>query len=296
MKVKLAFIGCVDFSAAALESLLEHPDVELVGVVTRANSPQNADFRDLTPLGRRAGCPVFVAEGGDQSDMREWLSKLAPEAIFCFGWSYLLRPEILAIPPSGVIGYHPAALPHNRGRHPIIWTLALGLKETASTFFLMDEGADSGDIVSQVPVNVGLEDDAASLYQRLTDTALIQLRSLTTDLARGTLQRTPQDHSQTNSWRKRGPRDGLIDWRMPGYGIYNLVRALSHPYLGAHCVQNGREIKIWRVEPISDAPLNIEPGKVIRASGRHFEIKCGDGAVRVLEHEFAPLPEEGSYL
>ena len=49
----------------------------------------------------------------------------------------------------GILGYHPSLLPFNRGRHPIIWALALGLKETGSTFFFMDENADTGDIVSQ---------------------------------------------------------------------------------------------------------------------------------------------------
>ena len=65
------------------------------------------------------------------------------------GWSRIIGKELLAVPPKGIVGYHPAALPANRGRHPIIWALALGLKETASTFFFMDNGADSGPIISQ---------------------------------------------------------------------------------------------------------------------------------------------------
>lgn len=67
----------------------------------------------------------------------------------------------------GVIGFHPAALPNNRGRHPIIWALALGLNETASTFFKMDEGADTGDIVSQVKIPICESDYAADLYENI---------------------------------------------------------------------------------------------------------------------------------
>ena len=73
------------------------------------------------------------------------------------------------------MGYHPASLPENRGRHPIIWALALGLKKSASTFFFMEEGADDGDILSQKEFEILYEDDAKSLYEKVTDMALNQI-------------------------------------------------------------------------------------------------------------------------
>ena len=76
----------------------------------------------------------------------------------------------------GIVGYHPAALPSNRGRHPLIWALVLGLTETASTFFFMDEGADSGDILDQRPVSILPSDDAKSLYERISQVAISQIR------------------------------------------------------------------------------------------------------------------------
>ena len=60
---------------------------------------------------------------------------MRPDIIFCFGWSRLIKEELLKIPKKGVVGYHPAMLPKNRGRHPLIWALALGIKTTGSTFF-----------------------------------------------------------------------------------------------------------------------------------------------------------------
>ena len=73
----------------------------------------------------------------------------------------------MAIPPRGVIGYHPAALPANRGRHPIIWALVLGLSEIASTFFRMDTGADTGPIIDQEPVPIDDDDDAGFTTERI---------------------------------------------------------------------------------------------------------------------------------
>ena len=75
----------------------------------------------------------------------------------------------------GIVGYYPAALPSNRGRHPLIWALVLCLTETASTLFFMDEGADSGDILDQRQVSILPSDDAKSLYQRITQVAISQI-------------------------------------------------------------------------------------------------------------------------
>ena len=97
---------------------------------------------------------------------------LAPDVIFCFGWSRLIKKTLLNIAPLGVIGFHPALLPANRGRHPLIWSLILGLKESGSTFFFMDEGADSGDILSQLNVSISEMDDAGTLYVNVQSSAV----------------------------------------------------------------------------------------------------------------------------
>lgn len=297
MSLAYAFIGCVELSHRALEHLLGLEGLELVGVVTRRASPFNSDFRSLEDLARRAGCPVWLAEGRSQAELAAFLRRVRPEVVFCLGWSHLLDREVLAVPPRGVIGYHPAALPANRGRHPLIWALALGLPRTASTFFLMDEGADSGDIVSQVPVEITPEDDAASLYRKVSRTALDQLTEIARRLREGTLEARPQDHRRANTWRRRTPADGRIDWRMSVRAIYNLVRALTRPYPGAHCLWQGREAKVWRCRVGPPAPHNLEPGKVlaVEADGS-IVVKCYDGSVVLCEHELEPLPEVGSYL
>jgi len=74
------------------------------------------------------------------------------------------------------------------------------------------------------------------------------------------------------------------------------VRALTRPYVGAHYLYDGREVKIWRVEPRPGGGANLEPGKVLSVDDDTLIVKCADGDVRIIEHEFSPLPEEGSYL
>lgn len=297
--MRVVFIGCVDFSAAMLETILQVEECRVVGIVTRRDSAVNADFQSLEPRATELAIPCLLAEGNDQASMASWIFEQSPDLICCFGWSYLLRPEILTIPPRGVIGYHPAALPRNRGRHPIIWALALGLRETASTFFFMDEGADTGDIIDQRPVSISENDDAATLYAKLVAIAILQVSDFLPKVAAGTNERRSQKGLEGNSWRKRGRDDGKIDWRMSSRAICNLVRALSRPYPGAHCLVGGVEIKVWKAAcddasfPDSD---HLEAGRILAVSGSEIVVKCGEGAVRLIEHGFSTLPEVGASL
>lgn len=293
--MKAVFIGCVETSLRALQTLLSCDGIEICGVVTRRASPFNADFCALEPIASAQGIPVFFADGQDHSVLAEWIDAHKPDVCFCVGWSFLLPKRILDIPSHGVVGYHPAALPRNRGRHPIIWALALGLDETASTFFIMDEHADSGDIIAQQRVLINYDDDAASLYARLLDVAEIQLRQIAADFVGHTLQRVPQDHACATYWRKRNKDDGQIDWRMPAEGIRNLVRALAKPYVGAHCLFADREVKIHKVETVP-GPVDVETGRVLCVDGTSITVKAGTDAVRLIDHAFDPMPAEGDCL
>lgn len=294
--LETAFIGCVDLSEAVLGKLMMMPEIRLSCIITRRASSFNADFRSLEARARQGGTPVLALDGNDQNAMAKYLRERAPQLIFCVGWSYLLTAEILAIPARGVVGYHPAALPQNRGRHPLIWALALGLNETGSTFFLMDEGADSGPILSQRRLPISTEDDAGSLYASVVVTALKQLDELVPALAAGVATAVPQDHTQANVWRKRDRADGRIDWRMDATAIRNLVRALTRPYVGAHCEVDGKAVLVWKAAIGPPSPANLEPGRVLEIQGRDILVKCYGGSLRLIEHEFDPLPSPGSCL
>lgn len=294
--MRIAFIGCVQFSYEALSLLLKHDEAEVCAVITRRSSSFNSDFADVGALAESYDVPVYYADENPKKEQSEFIRNFAPDIIYCFGWSHLLSKRILDIPPKGTIGFHPAALPRNRGRHPLIWALVLGLEETASTFFVMDEGADSGPLVSQEAIPISRKDTAKTLYEEITKVALIQIDSFTNAFSRNTQVITPQDHTLANSWRKRSIEDGIIDWRMSAQSIYNLVRALSPPYPGAQCIYEGEKVNVWEVEITPNDSRNCEPGKVLDVSHRSFTVKCGDEAISVIRHDFDCLPAKGDYL
>lgn len=299
--MRVGFIGCVQFSAEALGLVYElqaRGVVTVAGVATKQSSPRNDDFRDLTPLADRYATAVHYYDGDDAA-LTGFFSSSRPDVIFCFGWSHLLPAELLRLPPYGVVGFHPAALPANRGRHPLIWALVLRLPETASTFFLMDEGADSGPILSQRIVPIEPYEDVGSLYRKVTETALAQIREFTPDFTDRYGKAAPQDPRLASSWRKRTARDGEIDWRMSAAAIDALVRALARPYPGAHLVlRDGAIVRVskTRIEPLATPP-NAEPGKILDADGTGVLVKCGDdSAIWLVDHELATTPAIGDYL
>ncbi len=293
--MKIFFIGTVEFSKYALAKLIEMK-AEVAGVATKADAPFNADFADLRPLCEKANIPYRLVHSINDHETIGWIKKSRPDAVFCFGWSELIKRELLHLSPMGVVGFHPAALPRNRGRHPVIWALALGLKETASTFFFMDEGADSGDILSQKFISIARSDDARRLYSKIVKVALRQIGEFVPKLENKTYVRIPQDHSMANTWRKRTEDDGKIDFRMSSRSIYNLVRALTKPYVGAHLVYKGKKYKVWKIKERQSRAINIEPGKVLGVEDNVFNVKTGDGSVDLIEHELPITPKVGEYL
>lgn len=278
-----------------LEQLLNLP-VEVVGVCTKAPLLSNSDEFDLGLIAVQHGIPFRHVVNVNDTQNLEWIAALEPDLICCFGWSQLLGTQLLGMPPSGVLGFHPAALPLNRGRHPIVWALALGLTETASTFFLMDEGADSGDIVSQRYITIDDDDDAGTLYEKITTTATSQVQEFILDLSNGNVNRITQDHSKANYWRKRSFNDGRIDWRMSNTAIHNLVRALTFPYPGAHFDFKDQRVKVWRTELVEEVKTNLEPGLVIAVDVGVMIVKTGRGAIRLLAMEPIAGIKVGDYL
>lgn len=294
--MKIVFIGTVRFSEIMLRKLVSLK-AEVAHVFTKQASAVNSDFTDLGTLCRKAGIPYNYVRSINLKKNIDLIKNIAPDVVFCFGWSELLKLELLRIPKMGVIGYHPALLPQNRGRHPLIWALVLGLRETGSTFFFMEKGADSGDILSQRKVRISYQDDAASLYIKIASSAAQQLTEFLPLLKGNKITRVKQNNTKATYWRKRTINDGVIDWRMPSFSIYNLIRALTRPYPGAQFIYRGREIKVWNAQEIKfPRYANVEPGKVVHAySKKKFLVKAGDNCILIKVDVDLPI-SKGDYL
>lgn len=280
-------------------------EVKIVGVATKEHSSFNSDFYDLAPSALTNNIPYLYVQDINSSQSINFIKSCNPDFICCLGWSSLIKKELLDLYP--IIGYHPAELPKNRGRHPLIWALVLGLKQTASTYFLMDDGADSGNILSQEVIPIDFNDNARSMYDKLSKAAINQLKTLLSTInqyqANGEAIRDiftsisiPQDHTQSNIWRKRSRSDGIIDFRMSSLAIYNLVRAITHPYPGAEVRYKDQFFCVWETKIIDYQNTNIEPGKILEIRSDGVLVKTYDSAILLTTHELPQDIKVGEYL
>lgn len=293
--MKILFIGCVKTSEVFLKAIFNETDAEIIGVVTMTESNYNADHVALNGFCEENKIDWLDFSNNEQ--LLQWVKDKRPDIIYCFGWSYLLPLDIYSLPPLGAVGYHPTLLPRNRGRHPIIWALVLGLQETGSTFFYLTDIPDAGDILSQEKVTIDPFEDANSLYNKLLVVGEKQVIELTNNLMNHDITPIKQNEQETSYWRKRSRKDGKIDWRMSSKSIVNLINALTKPYVGAHFEHDHKDIIVWKAV-IENSPVDdyIEPGKIIYSDHNSFVVKTADGCLRVLEYEGEFRAQEGEYL
>lgn len=158
---------------------------------------------------------------------------------------------------------------------------------------MLDEGADTGSIISQERIVITYEDTARTLYDKVMDTAKWQLKDLWEHIGNENIPVIENKVCGGNVWRKRGKADGKIDWRMSARNIYNLVRALSELYVGVHLEYDGNEYKEWG----DSAYKNIEPGKILQiGSNQSFTIKTGSGLIEIPRYDQSFSPKIGLYL
>ena len=299
VQMKIGFIGCVESSKILLQEILDYNtdnNIEMF-VITKENSSLNSDFYNLSDICSKYNLPfkLFDREGEDSCYYA--MQNFNPEILFCCGWSHLLSLKWLNLAKLA-IGFHPSPIPIGRGRHPLIWALALGLKDTASTFFEMVEEPDAGMIISQKHCRIVSTDDACSLYQKIMDIARVQIIDILTGYEKSSLTFQGQQLSEGVRWRKRTEKDGIIDWRMHASDIHNLVRALVDPYPCASFYLKSELVKVKKTKVENNPDYKIfEPGRILKKTEAAVLIKCAD-ATAIWIYDCPKLDElfEGGYV
>ena len=115
-------------------------------------------------------------------------------------------------------------------------------------------------------------------------------------MANGQLRAGRDVPKKGNIWRRRTVVDGSIDFRMHSSTIYNLTRALTRPYVGAHVQIDNQSFRVWRVEEEQFDVPNIEPGKILAIDNGNISVKTADGSILLIDHEISRNVQVGSYL
>ncbi|MFQ5852179.1 MAG: formyltransferase [Candidatus Binatia bacterium] len=287
--MKVAVFAYHDIGYECLKTLIEWNE-EIVGVVTHEDDPdEEIWFRSVAGLARCHGVPVFTPRSPNTPGFVNLVRGLAPDLILSFYYRRLLSKELLSIPRLGGINLHGSLLPRYRGRCPVNWVLINGETETGVTLHYMIEQADAGDIVAQKAVRIDLEDTALSLFRKLTIAAVDLLSETYPLIKSGKAPRYPQDPRLATTFGGRSAEDGRITWEWPALSIYNLVRAITHPYPGAFTFFAGRKLYVWgatlqQCSPgVSDCPVGtIEAVDKVKG----ILISTGDGSLYLTRLQF----------
>jgi methionyl-tRNA formyltransferase len=278
-RLRSIVFGYHDMAVACLEELLASGD-EVALIVTHADrAGENVWWRSVRELAERRGLPVVVDPDLNSPDFAARLRALTPDFVFSFMFRELLPRELLAIPTLGALNLHPSALPRYRGRSPINWVLVRGETQTGVTLHDMVDKPDRGDIVAQRTFPIAEHDTALTLHRRAVEEARILFNETYPLLRAGTAARRPQDPAEASYFGGRRPEDGAIDWRWPARRIYDLVRAVTHPYPGAFTAHGRRRLFVWWARA-EEHRLDLAPGRVAFSSDA-VRVGTGHGALRL---------------
>jgi methionyl-tRNA formyltransferase len=267
-----------DIGWVCLDELLRL-GADVAAVVTHPDDPgEEIWFRSVATRAREAGIPVLVPSDVNAPHVVARIATLAPEFVFSFYFRQVLKPALLAIPSRGALNLHGSLLPRYRGRCPVNWVLVHGETETGVTLHYMEPTPDTGDIVAQRRVRITDDDTAGTLNRKLGDAARELVRATFPALVAGTAPRVPQDHERATTFGGRRPEDGRLAWQRPARELYNLVRAVTHPYPGAFTTWAGTKLLVWKATPV-DGPVNAEPGQVAAVSPAGIVVATGHGGL-----------------
>jgi methionyl-tRNA formyltransferase len=280
-------MGCVGFDALLRQGF------EVAAVFTHRDDPhEEVWWPSLADRAAARGIPVHDLGKADAQtpELAARVRQLAPDFLFSFYFRYLLPTAVLDGAARGAYNLHGSLLPRYRGRAPVNWVLVNGESETGVTLHSMVAKADAGDIVDQERVAIDFEDTALSLYRKLEGAAARLLDRTLPKLREGTATPTPMNLAAGSYFGGRTPADGRIDWNWPALRVYNLVRAVTHPYPGAFTVFGGRTLTVWWATP-DENDADAAPGTVTAVSGRAIEVATGSGTLRIMRAQLENADE-----
>jgi methionyl-tRNA formyltransferase len=280
-------MGTPDFAVPVLKALIGR--YEIVGVVTQPDRQVGRGHKVEAPpvkvLALAHDLPVLQPASLRRPDAVAELRALLPEVIVVAAFGQILRAEVLTIPPKGCLNVHASLLPKYRGAAPIAAAILAGEEKTGVTIMLMDEGMDTGPILSQATCPIFPQDTGESLSARLAQLGANLLMDTLPRWLAGEIQPRPQDHSQATYSRIIAKEDGLIDWSQSAVEIWRRSRAY-YPWPSTYTYWRGKLLKVLRAEPLPLWSGEDKPGQVM-ALDEGLAVATGEGALLLREVQLA---------
>ena len=213
----------------------------------------------------------------------ERVTEARPDVLVVAAYGLLLPLRALQIAPLGALNIHASLLPRWRGAAPIQRALLAGDRETGITIMQMDEGLDTGPMLSRHALPIAAEDDAQTLHDKLAEMGARAIVTALADLAAGRARPVAQPQDGVTYAKKLDKAEGELDWSRPAQELERQVRAFR-PAPGSRSALKGETFKVWRVRIADDHADRSGPaGVVLEADERGVLVACGQGALWLTE-------------
>ncbi len=272
--LNLVFCGTPRFAVPTLEKLAA-AGFKVHLVVTQPDRPKGRGLELVaSPVKESAlnlNLPITQPDRIKTNDeFRARLAALKPDAIIVVGYGRIIPQWMLDLPPLGNINLHASLLPKYRGAAPIQWAIANGETVTGVTTMRIDAGLDTGDILLQQELPIGLEDTAESVAPPLAAIGADLMVETLLRLHAGSVQPLPQDDAQSSLAPILKKEDGLIDFSRPATEIFNRIRGFR-PWPGAYTKFRGKTLQIFKAQPSGEI---LSPGE-LAILGDRLRVGCG---------------------
>ena len=275
-------MGTAELACPSLVALHEWSGAIVIGVVTQPDRPRGRKLNPQPSFVKQCaiehGLPVRQLKTLRSAESVRSLIALVPDLIVVVAFGQILPSTVLEMPPYGCLNVHASLLPRHRGAAPIQWAILDGDTETGVTIMKMDEGLDTGAIISMEKTAIEKADTSQQLHDRLAQLgAKLLIQSLPGYLS-GEIKAKPQSQEGVTYARKITKDDGCVDWGLPAEFLQRKVQALI-PWPGAFTSMPFEEkplLKIWE-SSVDDG--NGVPGTIMEASDERLLVACGEGAL-----------------
>lgn len=279
---RIVFAGTPEFALLSLRALLE-ADYEIVAAYTQPDRPAGRGRRvSASPVKLYAeehGLTVLQPQTFRDPAVTAELASLQPDLMVVAAYGLILPQSALDVPLRGCLNVHASLLPRWRGAAPIQAAILSDDRETGISLMQMTAGLDCGAVYSTRSVDIGKNESAGELRDRL---AVIGGELLTADLPKilnGEIVAVPQDESLASYAAKISKLDAELDWTLGAEELQRRVRAYN-PAPGAFFVSAGQvRVKVWQAEVTRN--INAEPGTVVQYDGDGIVVACGRDGLRL---------------
>ncbi len=278
--MRVVFMGTPDIAATCLKKILDD-GFDVVACYTQPDRPKGRGmkmvFSPVKELALAHNIPVFQPENFREDAVVEELAALQPDVCAVVAYGRILPQRVLDIPRNGCINIHASLLPQYRGSAPYQWAVLDGCKKTGVSAQYMALKMDAGDIIDVAETDIGENETAGELLDRLAVLGAQLLSDVLGKVKAGTATATAQDESKVTFAPMLDKGLCPIDWSKTAQQVHDHVRGL-HPWPVATATIGGTFFKIHSTVIVDGKG---QPGEILELNKQGLVVACGEGAVEI---------------